>query len=553
MAASDHEIDLDATPLQENDVAGEYRIESVIGRGGFGTVYRAAHPLIGKVVAIKVLKQQFSSRRETVSRFVAEARAVNKIQHRNIIDIFSFGRLDDGRHYYVMEYLKGRTLGEVLSQRGAFPVAETLVMFDQLGRALGAANAHGIVHRDLKPDNIFLVDTDEGATVKLLDFGIAKLIDSLGLGAETQAGTTMGTPAYMSPEQINDKPCDQRSDVYAFGILFFEVLAGAPPFVGESPMATLAMQVRDPAPLLSSRAPRVGTVFDAVVARILEKSPDLRPPTILAALEEIFAAADEGGIALATNLARTSTRDWSSYLSVRVPDQTPRSLPATSRPSSSRSPALRRISANADTLPEGRPGGGQPPSTSPTSAATASPPGRGAASKIIGAGAALALAAAIAWRGASGGASPAVVSAAPLISASPATAATSVTLRVTSDPVSATVQLDGVEIGHTPLSTTIAKDERTHDLVVAAPGFVPRRTQLTASRDLDISSSLSAEAAVAKPTAERVTASVRAPARSPTNEATARVEPPAPTSAPAGLGAPGKPTARPLDTRDPWK
>jgi serine/threonine-protein kinase len=548
----DQETELDAIPLLENDIVGEYRIEEVIGRGGFGTVYRAAHPLIGKVVAIKVLKRQFSSRRETVSRFVAEARAVNKIQHRNIIDIFSFGRMEDGRHYYVMEYLKGCTLGEALARRGRFPIAEALMIFDQLGRALAAANAHGIVHRDLKPDNIFLVDGDDGSTtVKLLDFGIAKLIDPLGLGNETQAGTTMGTPAYMSPEQVNDRDCDQRSDVYAFGVLFYEVLAGAPPFVGESPMATLAMQVRDRAPLLSSRAPQVGTIFDAAVARMLDKDPGLRPATALVALEEIFAAADEGGIALAGALARSSSRDWSSYLSVRVPEPTPRSLPPSSRGPSSLTPTPRVVGPAVDTLPEGVPAGaiGKTSST----AAPAPPPARsGAATKIIGAVAMLALAAAIVWRGAGGAATPAAASAPPP-SAPPASAPTSIHLVVSSDPSPATVVLDGVEIGHTPLTTTIARDERSHDLVVSAPGFVPRRTQLTPSHDLEISSSLSAEAPGAKPTVEAV--SQHGLSRPAPRDASARVEPTTPTAAPTpvGLGAPGKPTARPLDGRDPWK
>src|SRR5690242_8671826 len=155
---------------------GEYVVESKLGQGAFGIVFKASHPVIGKLVAIKVLSLRFSVDPEMVSRFVAEARAVNQIRHRHIIDIFSFGQLDDGRHYYVMEYLEGETLEALLAREKRVSVAQCLAIMRPIARALDAAHGKGIAHRDLKAENIFLgADLDGGLWPKLLDFGIAKL------------------------------------------------------------------------------------------------------------------------------------------------------------------------------------------------------------------------------------------------------------------------------------------------------------------------------------------------------------------------------------------
>ena len=194
---------------------GEYKIEVAIGRGGFGTVYRAVHPLIGKQVAIKVLARKYSSDPEVVSRFVAEARAVNQIRHRNIIDIFAFGALPDGRHYYVMEHLDGEPFDQYLRRIGPLPLADALPILRAIARALDAAHAKGIAHRDLKPENIFLAHDADGATFpKLLDFGIAKLLQpEEDVRHRTGTGVPIGTPYYMSPEQCRGREVDHRTDV----------------------------------------------------------------------------------------------------------------------------------------------------------------------------------------------------------------------------------------------------------------------------------------------------------------------------------------------------
>jgi serine/threonine-protein kinase len=290
-------------PVEPGTLVGEYRIEDVVAEGGFGTVYRCVHPVIGKSAAIKVLKREFSSNPEMVSRFISEARAVNQIRHKNIVDIFSFGVLPDGRHYYVMELLEGITLDRLIHQRGRLPVAEALPIIRQLGRALGAAHAAGITHRDIKPENVFLVYDEDGVpTAKLLDFGIAKLIDVNQSVQVTRPGAPMGTPLYMSPEQVYGRSIDHRSDIYSFGILTFEVLAGATPFDGDTVMDVLTAQTTTRAPALSSVNADVPTELDAPILAMLEKDPAKRPGSITLAIDGLMAAAERAGL-----VARNST------------------------------------------------------------------------------------------------------------------------------------------------------------------------------------------------------------------------------------------------------
>ena len=179
-------------------VVADYVIEAKIGQGGFGAVYRAVHPLIGKAAAVKVLGLDLSSKPDMVSRFISEARAVNQIRHKGIIDIFAFGALPDGRQYYVMELLEGTTLDAFLKQKGPLQLAEAIPILRGVARAIDAAHAQGIAHRDLKPENVFLVFDDEGRPVpKILDFGIANLLGETSGKSKTQTGTPMGTPHYM--------------------------------------------------------------------------------------------------------------------------------------------------------------------------------------------------------------------------------------------------------------------------------------------------------------------------------------------------------------------
>jgi eukaryotic-like serine/threonine-protein kinase len=288
---------------------GEYNIEGKLGEGGFGTVYRAVHPVIGKAAAIKVLSRQYSSNPQFVSRFVSEARAVNQIRHRNIIDIFSFGALDDGRQYYVMELLEGLPLDAYLRTRGRLPPSEALPVLMKIARALDAAHGAGIAHRDLKPENVFLVfDDDNTFFPKLLDFGIAKLLgESSGSPAhKTRTGLAMGTPLYMSPEQCRGKNIDHRTDIYSFGILAHELLTGQPPFDADEPLALLFKHTSEPAPPLSSVVADLSPALDAPLLRMLEKDPAQRPSSLLDAMTALVEAARGAGYEVPATAHRAS-------------------------------------------------------------------------------------------------------------------------------------------------------------------------------------------------------------------------------------------------------
>ena len=287
----------EAVPPLESELAagtmvGEYRIEGKIGEGGFGAVYKAVHPVIGKAAAIKVLGWDFSSNPEMVSRFVAEARAVNQIHHKNIIDVFAFGRMPDGRQYYVMELLSGQSLDEHRKEKGCLSIEEAMPILRGVVRALGAAHAGGIAHRDLKPENVFLLfDEDGGVMPKLIDFGIAKLLGDEGAaGHKTRTGTPMGTPYYMSPEQCRGKNVDHRTDIYSLGVLIHVLLTGKKPFDGESVMDILLKHLTDAPPRLSATLPHVPKALDDALGALLEKDPGKRPQTAADALNTLEAA-----------------------------------------------------------------------------------------------------------------------------------------------------------------------------------------------------------------------------------------------------------------------
>ena len=277
--------------LDAGDVVGEYVIERQLGKGGFGTVYGAVHPLIGKQAAIKVLARRYSSDETMVSRFVAEARAVNQIRHRNIIDIFAFGQLADGRHYYVMELLEGESLEQYLRRNGPLSVAEALPILTSIAKALDAAHAKGIAHRDLKPENIFLAIDDEGERFpKLLDFGIAKLMTLEEPSAHrTATGAPIGTPFYMSPEQCRGKDVDHRTDVYSFGIVAYRLLTGEYPFEAEGYLDLMMLQINaEPVPP-SARNPILTPVIDAAISAMMHKDASRRPRTVIQAVAAMSA------------------------------------------------------------------------------------------------------------------------------------------------------------------------------------------------------------------------------------------------------------------------
>lgn len=256
--------------------AGDYVIEAPIAAGGCGTVYRAHHAMLGRRVAIKILSRELAESREMLKRFEREAKAVNQIQHPNIVDVIDFHRLPDGRPYYVMELLEGSSLSELVKRHGRFAAAEALEILEPVCAALQAAHDKGIVHRDLKGGNIMVASRGEQKLVKLLDFGIAKLIHpEPGEAGLTTAGRRLGTPSAMAPEQFRGDPVDQRTDIYALGVLLYRLLTGQLPFPGANSEEIERSHLNAPAPPPSRVAP-ISPAMDAIVLRCLEKKPERR-------------------------------------------------------------------------------------------------------------------------------------------------------------------------------------------------------------------------------------------------------------------------------------
>jgi serine/threonine-protein kinase len=279
-------------PIPPGTMVGEYRIDGKLGAGTFGDVYAGEQPVIGKRVAVKVLNRRFASDPAVVSRFIAEARAVNRIRQRNIIDIFSFGVIPGiDRHYFVMELLEGLTLGAVLDRAGKLPVALALPLVQGIAAGLDAAHEAGITHRDLKPDNVFIVREREGTFFpKLLDFGIAKLVGQ-ETAHKTGSGMVLGTPRYMSPEQARGRPTDHRADIYALGVMIHEMLTGGFLFDADSAVDMLLKHAVDEPPGMSSVERTIDPALDEPVLAMLSKRPQDRPASAGAAVAALAAAA----------------------------------------------------------------------------------------------------------------------------------------------------------------------------------------------------------------------------------------------------------------------
>ena len=272
-----------ASSLIGKTIGGRYTIKSAIGSGGMGHVYKAIQAPINREIAIKVLRVDLAGQEGVTERFKREAQAASLINHPNAITIFDFGE-DEGILYLAMEYLAGETLRQRLRREPAFTVDQALDAFESMAGALGAAHKVGVVHRDLKPDNIFIAKFDAaGEVVKVLDFGLAKLLDPGTSAPEdqlTRPELRLGTPRYMAPEQaLGIQPIDSRCDVYALGLLLFEMLAGRAPFTGEDGMEVLAQRLRKESPKLSNIAPNknFSEQMDSLLSRMLERDRAKRP------------------------------------------------------------------------------------------------------------------------------------------------------------------------------------------------------------------------------------------------------------------------------------
>ena len=267
-------------------VAGKYRLLAMIGEGGMGVVYLAEHTMIEKRVALKVLRPEYSAKPELVSRFQQEAISASRIKHPNVLDVFDFGQLEDGSFFLAMEYLSGRDLAGELSETQTIAADRAVRLALQMCRALAAAHARGVVHRDLKPENVFLQLTEDGdEVVKIVDFGIAQLKGkeekeegTVRRRRLTRTGMIFGTPEYMSPEQSKGLSVDLRADIYAVGVILYEMVTGAVPFTGTTFMAVLTAHMTQPIPPIRAIAPdiQLSAELELAIMRSLEKAPEQR-------------------------------------------------------------------------------------------------------------------------------------------------------------------------------------------------------------------------------------------------------------------------------------
>jgi serine/threonine protein kinase len=332
---------LDLTALEPDDELlgrsiGSYRVTRQLGKGGMGAVYMGEHPVIGSRVAIKFLHPQFSADKKIVDRFFNEARAVNVIGHDNILKILDLNVTEDNRHYFVMEFLYGKPLQELIDPGNPVPVETVGPILLQVCEALSAAHERGIIHRDLKPDNIYLtIHKGRRHFVKVVDFGIAKLTDP-GSGqstGKTQTGMVMGTPAYMSPEQAGGltTKIDPRSDIYSLGVILFQLATGKLPFPGQSFGEVLIghLQLSPPDPVTLN--PLLPPEWSAIILKCLAKRQEDRYQSMEQLRQAIAACMEHLGIGHELPLASADEMAMARS-NPGMPQQTPLPRPLTRKP-----------------------------------------------------------------------------------------------------------------------------------------------------------------------------------------------------------------------------
>ena len=296
----------DRDPMLGRQLAGRYRVERLLARGGMGSVYVATQEPLGRPVALKILGGTGGHADDDgfQRRFLQEAATLARLRHPNTVTLFDYGVLEDEQlAYMVMELVRGPTLAQVLRQEGRLSPARALWVAHEVARALGEAHGLGIVHRDLKPGNVMLTSGPEGEQVKVLDFGIAKLLEDDG-HALTAAENLVGSPGYMAPEQITRRPIDGRTDIYALGVQLYFMLTGVQPFAGRNAVESFVGHLQRPAPTLASAlGTPVPQALEALVARCLEKEPERRPADVAELRAAIRATLNELDPAAAAMLA----------------------------------------------------------------------------------------------------------------------------------------------------------------------------------------------------------------------------------------------------------
>ena len=265
-------------PFIGTTIGGRFKVSEMLGAGGMGSVYLARQLSVDRDVAIKILRKDTADDTLAARRFLLEAKATSRLKNDHTVTIYDFGQTDDGHLFIAMEFLEGRTLRQKLDMERALSLEETVNIIDQIGESLAEAHEQGIVHRDLKPENILLATRSKGAEfVKVLDFGIARAQELNDGGALTATGTVAGTPAYMSPEAVTGKTVDARADVYALGVMVYEMLSGDAPFKGDTPFVVMQQHVMHNPPPLATLLQDLPPAVSSFVGRCLMKDPKHRP------------------------------------------------------------------------------------------------------------------------------------------------------------------------------------------------------------------------------------------------------------------------------------
>jgi serine/threonine protein kinase len=288
---------LDDTEAKKRGIIGKiadrYHVQELLGEGGMGSVFLATHEQLQRKVAIKILRKEGQMEEQAIARFKREAKATSLINHRHVISVLDFGELPDRSAFYVMEHLEGKSLADAVDREAPFTLPRALSICVQVAKGLKAAHDKGVVHRDLKPDNVFLLANQELPDfVKILDFGVAKIVsDSQQL---TKDGMLLGTPDYMAPEQAIGMPTDLRVDIYALGIMLYEMITGDLPFTGQTFMEVLSQHIHNAPPLIEQRHPEIKmpSGVDEFIQKALKKRPENRFQTMEEVLDALFAISD---------------------------------------------------------------------------------------------------------------------------------------------------------------------------------------------------------------------------------------------------------------------
>ena len=483
-------------------LAGRFKVLEQLGRGGMGYVYRAEQVPLGRLVALKVMSPQYATSQdpEYEQRFFLEAAVAAKVTHPNTITVYDYGK--DGDTFFIaMEYLQGRTLSRALQDDGPFAAERAIHVATQIARGVRAAHQHGAIHRDLKPANVMLIDhNDDADFVKVLDFGLVKLLRKQETQADlTMTGIFLGSPKYMSPEQIRNQQPDARADIYSLGVMLFQMLTGKVPFASDQPVNIMLMHLNDDVPMPSHVAPHanIPASLDTVVLRCLQKEREAR----FASTDELLAALKHVRLELTGSVSSSSS-------GLSLP-------PLANALRTHATPAHGAMMVHNPSLASVTPGTG--PHTGSFQGAPAPQQGLDRKTLVLGIGAAMLAAAAsvvLLTKFSDPVASPQPRPAPPPVAAPLPTpvAAKQFPLMVTSTPAGATVFMGDAMLGTTPLLVDLPSD--TPDKValqLKKEGFKP--TSLTVERHdgrYKAKGVLKAEAAASPPP--------RRPARNPTRK-----------------------------------